>query len=135
MMDNPNQSPRNEYIPVSEEQRRFLEEKYKRRSLAPEALLIRPKFRVLHVATIALALGTSSHTTGGPSLHLILRERKGYAADCWELACQLMLGLGGYFALYADFGDKETCFTPVLMGGGGMRLWVMTRHDDGYHQR
>ncbi|KAF9350250.1 hypothetical protein BGX34_001321 [Mortierella sp. NVP85] len=80
-MDNPNQSPRNEYIPISEEQRRFLEEKYKRRSLAPESLLIRPKFRVLHVATLALALG-----------------------------------LGGYFALYADFGDKETCFTPVTIG-------------------
>ncbi|KAG0220565.1 hypothetical protein B0O80DRAFT_492511 [Mortierella sp. GBAus27b] len=77
-MDNPNQSPRNEYIPISEEKRLALEEKYRRRSLAPEGLIIRPGLRKVHIATLALAIG-----------------------------------LGGYFALYADFGDKETCFTPL----------------------
>ncbi|KAF9141916.1 hypothetical protein BGZ88_009725 [Linnemannia elongata] len=77
-MDNPNQSPRNEYTPVSEERRRFLEEKYKRRNLAPEALIIRPGLRKLHLATVVLAIGTA-----------------------------------GYFTLYADFGDKETCFSPL----------------------
>lgn len=56
-MDNPNQSPRNEYTPVSEERRRFLEEKYKRRNLAPEALIIRPGLRKLHLATVVLAIG------------------------------------------------------------------------------
>ncbi|GJJ70921.1 hypothetical protein EMPS_03271 [Entomortierella parvispora] len=76
-MDNPNQSPRNEYIPISEERRQILEEKYRRRNLAPESLVIKPRFRQLHVATIVLAVG-----------------------------------LGGYFALYADFGEKETCFSP-----------------------
>ncbi|KAF9918549.1 hypothetical protein BX616_007992 [Lobosporangium transversale] len=77
-MDNPNQSPRNEYTSISEEKRRFLEEKYRRRNLAPESLIIRPGLRKLHIATIALAIGMS-----------------------------------GYFALFADFGDKETCFTPI----------------------
>ncbi|KAG9070653.1 hypothetical protein KI688_008191 [Linnemannia hyalina] len=77
-MDNPNQSPRNEYTPISEERRRFLEEKYKRRNLAPEALIIRPGLRKLHLATVIFAIGTA-----------------------------------GYFTLYADFGDKETCFSPV----------------------
>ncbi|KAG0348458.1 hypothetical protein BG004_005187 [Podila humilis] len=77
-MDNPNASPRNEYIPISEERRLFLEEKYKRRNLAPESLIIRPGLRTLHLATIVLAVG-----------------------------------LGGYFALYADFGQKENCFTPI----------------------
>ncbi|KAI1316656.1 hypothetical protein EDD11_009691 [Mortierella claussenii] len=77
-MDNPNQSPRNEYIPISEERRKFLEEKYRRRNLAPESLILRPGLRQLHVATIILAVGT-----------------------------------GGYFALFGDFGDKETCFTPL----------------------
>ncbi|KAF9575006.1 hypothetical protein EC968_004766 [Mortierella alpina] len=77
-MDNPNQSPRNEYVPISEERRKFLEDKYKRRNLAPEALIIRPGLRKLHIATIVAAVG-----------------------------------LGGYFALFADFGEKETCFTPI----------------------
>ncbi|KAG0357547.1 hypothetical protein BGZ54_000287 [Gamsiella multidivaricata] len=77
-MDNPNQSPRNEYQPISEERRRFLEEKYKRRNLAPESLAIRPELRKLHIATIIFAFG-----------------------------------LGGYFALYADFGEKETVFSPI----------------------
>ncbi|KAF9354303.1 hypothetical protein BGX26_007860 [Mortierella sp. AD094] len=77
-MDNPNQFPRDDYAPVSEERRRFLEEKFKRRNLAPETLIIRPGFRKLHIATVVLAFG-----------------------------------LGGYFALYADFGDRETCFTPL----------------------
>ncbi|KAG0030723.1 hypothetical protein BGZ81_002263 [Podila clonocystis] len=77
-MDNPNQSPRNEYVPISEERRLFLEEKYKRRNLAPESLIIRPGFRKLHLATIVIAVG-----------------------------------MGGYFALFADFGEKETCFTPL----------------------
>ncbi|KAF9980342.1 hypothetical protein BGZ65_005213 [Modicella reniformis] len=77
-MDNPNQSPRNEYIPISEERRLSLVEKYKRRSLSPESLIIRPGLRKLHIATIVLAFG-----------------------------------LGGYFALYADFGGKETCFSPI----------------------
>ncbi|KAF9107983.1 hypothetical protein BGX29_003836 [Mortierella sp. GBA35] len=76
-MDNPNQFPRNEYVPISEERRRFLEEKYKRRNLAPESLIIRPGLRKLHLATIVLAIGTA-----------------------------------GYFTLFADFGDKETCFSP-----------------------
>ncbi|KAK3844945.1 MAG: hypothetical protein J3R72DRAFT_59313 [Linnemannia gamsii] len=78
MKDSPNQSPRNDYIPLPEERRLFLEEKYKRRNLAPEALLIRPGLRKLHLATIVLAMGTA-----------------------------------GYFTLFADFGDKETCFSPV----------------------
>lgn len=56
-MDNPNQSPRNEYVPISEERRLFLEEKYKRRNLAPESLIIRPGFRKLHLATIVMAVG------------------------------------------------------------------------------
>lgn len=56
-MDNPNQSPRNEYVPISEERRLFLEEKYKRRNLAPESLIIRPGFRKLHLATIVIGLG------------------------------------------------------------------------------
>ena len=56
-MDNPNQSPRNEYVPISEERRQILEEKYRRRNLAPEALIIKPRFRQLHVATIVLAVG------------------------------------------------------------------------------
>ncbi|KAF9193835.1 hypothetical protein BGZ51_002158 [Haplosporangium sp. Z 767] len=77
-MDSPNQSPRNEYIPIPEERRQFLEEKYRRRNLAPESLIIRPGLRKLHIATIILAAG-----------------------------------IGGYFALYADFGDKENCFTPL----------------------
>ncbi|KAF9128063.1 hypothetical protein BGW39_005372 [Mortierella sp. 14UC] len=78
MKDNPNQSPRNDYIPISEERRLFLEEKYKRRNLAPEALIIRPGLRKLHLATVVLAIGTA-----------------------------------GYFTLFADFGDKETCFSPL----------------------
>ncbi|KAG0036075.1 hypothetical protein BGZ82_004737 [Podila clonocystis] len=77
-MDNPNQSPRNDYVPISEERRLFLEEKYKRRNLAPESLIIRPGFRKLHLATIVIAVG-----------------------------------MGGYFTLFADFGEKETCFTPL----------------------
>ncbi|KAG0340296.1 hypothetical protein BG000_000233 [Podila horticola] len=57
-MDNPNQSPRNEYVPISEERRLFLEEKYKRRNLAPESLIIRPGFRKLHLATIVIGLAS-----------------------------------------------------------------------------
>ncbi|CAO3574914.1 unnamed protein product [Mortierella alpina] len=59
MDDNPNQSPRNEYVPISEERRKFLEEKYKRRNLAPESLIIRPGLRKLHIATIVAAIGTT----------------------------------------------------------------------------
>lgn len=62
-MDNPNQSPRNEYVPISEERRLFLEEKYKRRNLAPESLIIRPGFRKLHLATIVMAVGKHKETT------------------------------------------------------------------------
>jgi hypothetical protein len=60
-MDSPNQSPRNEYTPISEERRLFLEEKYKRRNLAPEALIIRPGLRKLHLATVVLAIGKRIH--------------------------------------------------------------------------
>ncbi|KAG0266872.1 hypothetical protein BG011_000487 [Mortierella polycephala] len=77
-MDSPNQSPRNAYIPIPEERRLFLEEKYRRRNLAPESLIIRPGLRKLHIATVVL-----------------------------------VLGIGGYFTLFADFGEKETCFTPL----------------------
>lgn len=35
----------------------------------------------------------------------------------WELTSGIAfcnyLGTAGYFTLYADFGDKETCFSPV----------------------
>ncbi|KAF9109862.1 hypothetical protein BGX27_007110 [Mortierella sp. AM989] len=56
-MDNPNQFPRVDYTPVPEERRLFLEEKFKRRNLAPETLIIRPELRKLHIATLVLAFG------------------------------------------------------------------------------
>ncbi|KAG0235286.1 hypothetical protein BGW42_005453 [Actinomortierella wolfii] len=72
-------SPKVDLKSMSEEQRRiYLEEKWRRRNLAPEALLIRPGLRKLHIASLVAAVG-----------------------------------MAGYFALYADFGDKETCFSPL----------------------
>ncbi|KAF9585931.1 hypothetical protein BGW38_010910 [Lunasporangiospora selenospora] len=59
-MDNINQAPKDRYAPVPEETRRFLEDKYKRRSLAPEALIIRPGLRMLHIGSLVLAFGMKS---------------------------------------------------------------------------
>ncbi|KAF9929357.1 hypothetical protein FBU30_001623 [Linnemannia zychae] len=77
-MDSPNRFPLDDYTPIPEERRKILAEKFRRRNLAPESLIIRPGLRRLHVATILLTIGTA-----------------------------------GYFALYGDFGDKETCFSPL----------------------
>ncbi|KAG0235494.1 hypothetical protein BGW41_000739 [Actinomortierella wolfii] len=85
-------SPKVDLKSMSEEQRRiYLEEKWRRRNLAPEALLIRPGLRKLHIASLVAAVGKE----------LPLEDSKSGK------------GMAGYFALYADFGDKETCFSPL----------------------